>query len=263
MRKLVVVWLIALMTVLVTPANAQIYASPGILTPDSPLYPLDIWFDNLRLWLSPSKATTATDIMEERLAEYQATNSQTALNDYMQKLRIAKDSAVDVTTRQIVEQRVTKHLEVLKRVRQKVPDEAKIAIGRAIEESSKVVNVIKSIPRNAVTVQVPASVSVGDNVTVSWKICNPFNTSINSVEVELNIRKAGIPGAVFKKHVEREFQLFIPPGVCRSDTVSAKVPESIWGIPTEGRWIAEVTVRVEPQDVVMFHRTYSINVLPV
>lgn len=258
MRKVVAVLL--LLMVALSPASAQVHASPGMLTPNNPFYFLDIWFDNLRLWLSPSKAITAVNIMEERLAEYELTHSQVALNDYMQKLKIARNSAVDQTTRRIVETRLAEHLKVLKRVRQEVPDVAKAAIDRAIEESSKVVNVIKSIPPNTVTVKVPESVRVGDKITVSWKICNPFNTSINSVDVKINIRKPGVQGAIFRKDIEKEFPLLIPPGVCRSDTVSVRVPESIWGVPTEGRWIAEVTVKVEPQDVVVFHRTYSIGV---
>ncbi|RLI84745.1 hypothetical protein DRP07_00080 [Archaeoglobales archaeon] len=263
MRGLMVLVVLAVVSMM-SIAVAQTQADPGLITPNSPLYQLDIWFDNLKLMFSPNKALTAVGIMNERIAEYQLTQSNAAIDDYLDKMNTAKIHASDTTTKQIVEEVISQHVNTLKQVRQKVPDEAKKAIDRAINESQRVIDVIKKVlqpeEQDVIQIDIPTSVKVGENVTASWTICNPFNSTLEYVVVKMHIRKADFSGIIVKRDIEETYSLNLAPGACKSDSMSITVPETIWGVPTRGTWIAVVEVVAEPQDVVIYHTMETLQV---
>jgi hypothetical protein len=62
---------------LLTPVHAAtITVKPGMITPDSPLWNLDVWMDDLSLMISSNKPIKRLEIAEERMAEVQAMAEQ-------------------------------------------------------------------------------------------------------------------------------------------------------------------------------------------
>ena len=124
---------------------------PGI-TPDSPFYFLDIFGKNIGLFLAfgpEAKAKKALEYAEERLAEARAMAAKNrakeverAARDYDKYLAIVAKRAGEVTRPEIsdnISERValatSKHLAVLERIKETVPEQAREAITRAKEAS--------------------------------------------------------------------------------------------------------------------------------
>jgi DNA-binding FrmR family transcriptional regulator len=138
---------LGILLMLVLPASAQTM-NPGMITPQHGIfYQLEILWDDFVIFISPNKVMAKINVMNERLAEYEMTHDQRALNDYASKLDSLEDDLkqADQTTRQIVETHLTKHIEVLQEVKELVPEEAKPAIDKAIEESSKCKEALKHV----------------------------------------------------------------------------------------------------------------------
>ncbi|MFC1908754.1 DUF5667 domain-containing protein [Chloroflexota bacterium] len=124
---------------------------PGI-TPDSPFYFLDTLGKNIGLFFtfgSEAKVRKAIEYAEERLAEAQAMAKkgrakevQRVALDYDRFMAIVAEKAGEVTQPEIsdnISERValasSKHLTILDRVRDVVPEQAKEAVNRAREAS--------------------------------------------------------------------------------------------------------------------------------
>lgn len=101
----------------------------GAVQPGHPLYFADVWVDNVNLALNPfeERALTRQGILEERLAEFEGTQDNSALNDYSTKLQGMPEDLRDSSnsTREMVMNRLQIHERVLERVREQVPEEAK------------------------------------------------------------------------------------------------------------------------------------------
>ena len=281
MKLRALVLAIALLTALAVPAYAQVKlaASPGLITPKmGVLYQLELLFDDLMIMLSPNKPLTKLSVMEERLAEYEATKDVTALNDYMAKAAsLDKDIAkADSVTETVVKLKLERHIEVLQQVKEEVPDAAKQAVEKAIEESSKSLEAVeeakakvkagesKSESRSATgthsSVSIPSSVSVGQEVTVSGVVCNPFNSTITALKIDVYVKKQGLEGIIVNRHESRTFSVEIGAGECYSKEVSFTVPEGAWGISSRGQWEVRVVITAIPQNVVVVDVTKSITV---
>lgn len=124
---------------------------PGI-TPDSPFYFLDNWGKNIGLFFafgSEAKARKALEYAEERLAEAQAMairnrirEVEQATNGYNEFLAIVAERAEEARQQGVsdnlsekVALATSKHLSVLDRVKETVPEQAREAIARAKEAS--------------------------------------------------------------------------------------------------------------------------------
>lgn len=224
---------------------------PGMILPGHPLYFLDKIFDDFFIAISPDKVSATIAVMNERIAEFQATGSTEALNDYMTKLSYVQ-SVRSVEDKEKVESAIKIHEQVLKSVRNIVPEEAKIAIDRAINESTKVYEVIKKMDKFekvSVEIYAPNTVSVGQSVDVKVRLCNPTDMRIETVHVEAKVEKVGIEGIVMKKEFERTFPVSVEPQTCVERTFSITVPESFFGIPTKGTWKIKVEVSVNGVEV--------------
>jgi len=126
---------------------------PGI-TPDSPLYGLDRAMERVRLMIATdalSKAKVRFEFAQERLAEAQAMSdknktkeAEDALVDYETELNetgnemskaVALGKNITALTEHVLAMR-SKHIAVLQRVYDKVPESAKPAIMNAIEAAT-------------------------------------------------------------------------------------------------------------------------------
>ena len=124
---------------------------PGI-TPDSPFYFLDNWGKNIGLFFAfgpEAKARKALEYAEERLAEAQAMavknrirEVEQAANGYNEFLTIVAERAEEARQQGVsdnISEKValatSKHLSVLDRVKETVPEQAREAIARAKEAS--------------------------------------------------------------------------------------------------------------------------------
>jgi hypothetical protein len=132
-------------------AQEEELPDPGI-TPDSPFYFFDVWSKNIGLFFAfgnEAKARKALEYAEERLSEAEA---MAVKNRIREVVRAAGDydefmAMVNQKTQEQLQQGVTdnvseivalataKHLSVLDRVKDKVPDAAKEAVIRAREAS--------------------------------------------------------------------------------------------------------------------------------
>jgi flagellar biosynthesis GTPase FlhF len=131
--------------------------NPG-LTPDSPFYFLDTLQEKISLFFSFSteaKARKALKFAEEKLAEVKAMaqenkegalekanqHYQNWLEKANQKAQEAKNKAKDVKSVEelinLITEKTLKHQEVLSEVLERVPDQAKEGIQKAIEVSRK------------------------------------------------------------------------------------------------------------------------------
>jgi len=124
---------------------------PGI-TPDSPFYFLDNWGKNIGLFFAfgpEAKARKALEYAEERLAEVQAMavknrirEVEQATNGYNEFLAIVAERAEEARQQGVsdnISEKValatSKHLSVLDRVKETVPEQAREAIAQAREAS--------------------------------------------------------------------------------------------------------------------------------
>lgn len=120
------------------------------ITPDSGLYGLDVLFDNLRIAMtinSFEKAKLRIEIAEERIAEMKLMSESNKL-EALDRARIEQEIQmneiekirVKLTDNEKVDiqQRLQKHILVLETVLEKVPEQAKMGIKLALENSVRV-----------------------------------------------------------------------------------------------------------------------------
>ena len=156
MKKITIVLLISILAITIFSAGIA-YAQneelpdPGI-TPDSPLYVFDNWGKKLGMLFtfgSEAKTKKAIAYAEERLAEAQAMAIKNRIREeeratlgYGEFLAIAtekmeetRNEGISNNMSELVALATSKHLAVLDRISDEVPDEAKEAISRAREAS--------------------------------------------------------------------------------------------------------------------------------
>lgn len=129
MRLHLAILMVALLSVPVFAQQAEL-PSPGI-TPDSALYGLDKAFDFLQ---------SSESLADERAAEVKAMAEknndkalEAALSGYEKAMaKREADSAEDAESAEQVVKQAAKHLEVLARVREQVPEQARQGIDRAL-----------------------------------------------------------------------------------------------------------------------------------
>lgn len=125
--------------------------NPG-MTPDSPWYFLDGWGEKLGLLLAfgpEAKAEKALQYAEEKVAEAQAMGNDTKgdeadeaseneeqyINEAQEQATAAENNGQDITTlTKKLEDITDRHLDVLHRVYDQVPDQAKDSIAKVIEK---------------------------------------------------------------------------------------------------------------------------------
>lgn len=153
MKKLTIlsILFISLAFVVPAPALAQTDAGP---TPGSFWYGITTTFENVNLFFtfsSERKAEKALSYAEKRLAQAKAAAEgenpkavETALADYEVKINLASESSKKIEDKERAEKLLTsiadntsKHQEVLFGVLEKVPEEAREAISKAIEVSRR------------------------------------------------------------------------------------------------------------------------------
>ncbi len=111
-------------------------------TPDSIFYGLEKAFESVGLAFASNKAKKRLQLAEERLAEMQAMSDKNK-SQYLDDLAKAygenlnKSESEDVNVSETVAQATSKHLSVLDRVKEKVPEQAKQAIAKAKKNSMK------------------------------------------------------------------------------------------------------------------------------
>ena len=128
--------------------------SPG-LTPDSPFYFLKSWKESIQTFFTfgaENKAKQFLHLAEVRLAEYQKMiekgkteiaektleKYEKQLNHALEKAEEAKEGGKDVEElAALIAEKTLKHQEVLVEIFDKVPEQAKTAIQKAIEASKK------------------------------------------------------------------------------------------------------------------------------
>lgn len=132
-------------------AQEEELPDPGI-TPDSPFYFLDNWGKKIGLFFAfgpEAKARKALEYAEERLAEAQVMAAKNRIREIKraassydefaalvtEKLEEVRQQGVSDNVSEIVALATAKHLSVLDRVKDMVPEEAKEAIARAREAS--------------------------------------------------------------------------------------------------------------------------------
>lgn len=148
--------LVLMLFLMATPVLAQESGlpKPGI-TPDSPFYFLDLWGEKLGMLLAftaESKAKKALAYAEERLAEAQAMmekgNSkaaEVALRNYERNVERAQERIEQAMAQgrdmteviAIVGEATAKHTEVLEGLLEKVPEQARKGIEKALEVSER------------------------------------------------------------------------------------------------------------------------------
>lgn len=120
------------------------------ITPDSPFYGFDVWFDNIRANFATKtidKARIRLEIAEERLSEMKITANQNKLIA-MEKARIEEQNQItDLGNLQEnltedekvdVQQMLQKHVMVLESLLERVPEQAQKGIKTALENSQRV-----------------------------------------------------------------------------------------------------------------------------
>lgn len=146
-------------------AKDEALPDPG-MTPDSPFYFLDTWGKNIGMSLAfgpEAKARKALQYAEERLAEARAMATDNrvremtrAANDYdgfMAMVATRAEEARRLGASDNISERVAlataKHLSVLDRIKDQVPDQAKEAIVRAREASMNgQINALRALAEN-------------------------------------------------------------------------------------------------------------------
>ena len=129
------------------------------ITPDSSFYGLDIFFDNLRVAFTTNvaeKARVRLEIAQERVAEMKQMAQENKLQS-QEKARVQERLQIQEVENLVeemvngekvdIQQRLQKHIIILKDVFEKVSEQAKEGIQKAIDSSSKVFdNVQTKIP---------------------------------------------------------------------------------------------------------------------
>ena len=138
--------------------ETQLVEQAAGITPDNPLYQLDILFDDIQAALASGekKAEIRLQISEERLAEYSVmvkennmVKAQQAISEHGKQLRKLDQEQAKLTEqeRERTQARIYKHLAVLEGVRAKAPEQAKQGLDNAIANAGKSLdNVRESLP---------------------------------------------------------------------------------------------------------------------
>jgi len=153
MKKLLVALLLPILFVAVAPVSTSAQTNTGP-TPGTFWYGIATTFENVNLFFtfnSEKKAEKALGYAERRLAQAktaaESENSkavETALADYEAKIALASESSRKIRDNERAEKLFTsiadntsKHQETLSEILERVPEEARAAISRAIEASKR------------------------------------------------------------------------------------------------------------------------------
>ncbi|MEX2012844.1 MAG: DUF5667 domain-containing protein [Candidatus Levyibacteriota bacterium] len=156
MKKLVLIMLVAMLLMTgAAQAQEEGLPDPGV-TPDSPLYFLDTIGENISLlfaFSAEAKAQKASEIASEKLAETKAMADkgneegvEKAAGRYSEMMSTAAKSLAaaaqsgegfGVALSELIAKATSIHLSVLTDVYERVPDQAKPSIERAMQESTR------------------------------------------------------------------------------------------------------------------------------
>lgn len=92
-------------------------------------------------------------------------------------------------------------------------------------------------------VEIPDTAEMGEEATIEGKICNDFNSKIESVRIEIEASKW--MGLVSKKE-SRTYGLHLYPGQCYEDEYNIKVPQHYMGAFLKGKWDLHIKVTANP-----------------
>jgi hypothetical protein len=153
--------MLAVLLVATPLASAQSFeVQAGIILPDSPLYFLDILFDNLRLFLlqGKMKAIIGLQIAEERVVEMEKMTQQNKFQVIERTMREHQNvvNTIEEAMRRLpdedkveIQEKLYKHISVLESVLERVPIQAKQGIQTALENSKRVFdNIQDTIPQD-------------------------------------------------------------------------------------------------------------------
>lgn len=268
--------------------GAYLQTTGGPIYPGNLFYAGDVLVDNAKLALNPfdNDALTRKDIMEERLAEFEATQDDSALNDYTTKLQGMPDDLEDQAnaTRELVKNRLQIHERVLERVRDQVPEQARQGIDRAINRSGTAREVIEELPAPAPAppasagpgqngngagtvgtnsnsgsyVDLPATAEMGEQVTVDGRVCNDFNSKMEKVVIQIEASKWM---GLVKRTDTRVYSLHLYPGQCYEGQWEFTVPRHFMGTFLKGDWDVHIKVTGLPMDKEIIDTHKSIRVV--
>jgi len=172
MKQTILIGLLALILCMpVALAQEGELPSAGI-TPSSKLYFIDVAIDKIRVALTRDpleKAKLRIKIAEERLAEAEVESSKG--NDYESRVAMAEHQEemlgiekekekMSEEQIQFIEQKLSKHLEILQKVKSRVPESAMAGIEHAINSSSKVMEHFRERIQNTVAKKVEVSANI-------------------------------------------------------------------------------------------------------
>lgn len=120
------------------------------ITPDSILYDLDVFFDDLRLQIqtnSEERANVGLDIAEERIAEIKIMSEENkieamerAIEQHQKQTQQIENSEVGEQLREQIRERLRIHTQTLEQIRDNAPEEAYQGLNTAIQSSNKARN---------------------------------------------------------------------------------------------------------------------------
>ena len=243
--------------------SSQMIHSPGLITPqDGILYDLDILYDNILLAISPDMEQTLISILNERVAEIQMSNGDLrAVSDYRSKLSMLEKLS-DVKTNYILLKTLDDHEKALESVRAE-RKEVEVMLEQTIQEIKSYRLNLEGKSKTEIQqmftsyISLPEEVSIGQDVTVSFRICNPLSKPV-SPEIHVVAVKEGIPGNLIQHEETRALGKVLEPGSCYSDSISVTVPSEYFGIPLKGRW--SIDVEVKAGNTILLRQSFSVNV---
>ena len=172
MKHTILVALLTLMLCMpIALAQEDELPSAGI-TPSSKLYFMDVVMDKIKVAMTRDpleKAKLRIKIAEERVAEAEAESlkgndyeSMVAMAEHQKEMLGVEKEKEKMSEEQIqfIEQKLSKHLEVLQKVKSRVPESAMSGIEHAINSSSKVIEHFREKIQNTVVKKVEVSANI-------------------------------------------------------------------------------------------------------
>lgn len=292
-------WIILLIILMVVPMSVQAQATfdkdPGLTPENGILY----WvFDRLpeqaRLSIPIDLANVKADYMDERIAEYQRTQSNASMNNYNHLANTIHQDLEneDNATRERVMERLQLHVQVLQQVREQVPDEAKQAIDNAIQNSRRAEQQIGQLPpvasravnqgqsqsqspgqeqsnvnmwsQTSSYINVPSTINLDDDVEVSGALYNPSDSPVTSLEVDVTAKKRGLWGLLMREDYTQTYNAYIPPKDSASATYTIPANKGTQYVPEnmiKGDWEIHIKITGQPQNTILINTVKNVRIV--
>jgi hypothetical protein len=151
MKKLITILMALLMIMpMAFAADLEPEVDAGV-TPDSPFYGIDKWWDGFRIDTAKNleeKSRLRLEVAEERLAEMKEMASQNKIQAMEQarerhqlQLRSIESNMQNIEgdeAKNMIQEKLQKHIMTLEQVKENAPEEAQEGLGKAIENSQRV-----------------------------------------------------------------------------------------------------------------------------